>query len=302
MANFEQKKRRFDNFSRQNYRLLGVALLASSAIFMSTRYPEKIEPVRHYVVQGLEPILRIVTYPQRIYHTLSETFASQHQLVQENRLLNSLLLQQSVQLQQLHELKAENIRLQALVESMVDSADNFIYAQVLSASPQPQQHVVLLNKGLREGVHVGYPVLDAKGVMGQVIESTQRVSQVMLISDSRHALPVRVRRTQQGAILKGTGDAQRLKLEYAAESMDIKEGDLLETSGAGLYFPAGYPVASVADINKSTGKAFAQIYAKPLAQLQSSQQVIILFKQATPPVKIEILPLLPTSPTKEITP
>lgn len=293
MEHFERKKRRFDSFSMQSYRLLGVALVVSAIMFVDLRYPQWVEPIRHYALQLFEPVLRLLSYPQRIYDVTNESLLSHHQLLQENKLLKSLLLQKSVQMQQVSELKAENMRLLALVESGVNLDDNFIYAQILSASSQPQQHVVLLNKGLREGIKVGYPVLDATGVMGQVIEASHRLSQVMLIADNRHALPVRVRRTQQGAILKGMGNTQRLKLEYAAETMDIKEGDILETSGVGLYFPAGYPVAKVSEVKKHTGKAFAQIYATPLAHLDSSQHVIVLFKQASLPVNVQVVPVLP---------
>lgn len=294
MAIFEQKRRRFDSFSTQSYRLLGVAVIAGAAMLLDARYPQWVAPVRHYSLQLFEPVLRLLSYPERIYHAANDSVLSQQQLLQENHLLKSVLLQNAVQQQQVSELKAENIRLRALVDSGVNLVDDFIYAQVLSASPQPQQHVIMLNKGLREGIKVGYPVLDATGVMGQVIEATHRLSQVMLIADSRHALPVRIRRTQQGAILKGIGDTQRLKLEYAAESMNIKEGDILETSGVGLYFPVGYPVATVSEVNKTTGKAFAQIYATPLAHLDSSQHVIVLFKQALPPATIEVMPVLPS--------
>lgn len=294
MAIFEQKRRRFDSFSTQSYRLLGVAIIAGAAMFVDARYPQWVAPVRHYSLQLFEPVLRLLSYPERIYQAANDSVLSQQQLLQENHLLKSVLLQTSVQQQQVSELKAENMRLRALVDSGVSLVDDFIYAQVLSASPQPQQHVIMLNKGLREGIKVGYPVLDATGVMGQVIEATHRLSQVMLIADNRHALPVRIRRTQQGAILKGIGDTQRLKLEYAAESMNIKEGDILETSGVGLYFPAGYPVATVSEVSKTTGKAFAQIYATPLAHLDSSQHVIVLFKQASPPAIIEVIPVLPS--------
>ena len=293
MASFERHKKRLDVWSTQGYVLLAVCIIAASLMFIDIRYPHWLEPVRHYVQQVFEPIPRVLSYPQRMLDALQDTLLPPQHLHQENKLLKSLLLQQSVQLQQLTELKAENMRLRTLLETSTTLNDNFIYAQVLSASPQPQQHIVMLNKGLREGVKVGYPVLDATGVMGQVIEATHRLSQVMLIADNRHALPVRVRRTQQGAILKGTGDTQRLKVEYASENMDIKEGDILETSGMGLYFPAGYPVAKVTDVQKMTGKAFAQIYAIPLAKLDSSDHVIVLFKYAPPVVEAQITPISP---------
>ena len=155
MAYFGQKKRRFDNFSSQSYQLWFVIVAVACLIFVNVQYPQKVEPVRHYALQLFEPVLRLLSYPQRVYQTLNNVLTSQQRLVQENRLLNSLLLQKSVQLQQVSELKAENMRLRALVESSVNVSDDFLYAQVLSASPQPQQQVIMLNKGLREGIKVG---------------------------------------------------------------------------------------------------------------------------------------------------
>lgn len=292
MDNFERQKRRLDVWSSQGYGLLTVCVVAAALMFVDIRYPQYLEPARHYVQQIFEPIPRVLSYPQRMIEAAQQVLLPPQHLHQENKLLKSLLLQQSVQLQQLTEIKAENIRLRTLLETSTTLNDNFIYAQILSVSPQPQQYVVTLNKGLREGIKVGYPVLDATGVMGQVIEATHRLSQVMLIADNRYALPVRVRRTQQGAILKGMGDTQRLSVEYASENMDIKEGDILETSGMGLYFPAGYPVATVSDVQKMSGKAFAKIYAVPLATLDSSEHVIVLFKQAPPLTEAHITPLL----------
>jgi rod shape-determining protein MreC len=181
LEHFERKKRRFDSFSMQSYRLLGVALVAGAVMFVDLRYPQWVEPVRHYALQLFEPVLRLLSYPERIYNVANDSVLSHQQLLQENKLLKSLLLQKSVQMQQVSELKAENMRLLALVESGVNLDDNFIYAQVLSASSQPQQHMILLNKGLREGIKVGYPVLDATGVMGQVVEASHRLSQVMLL-------------------------------------------------------------------------------------------------------------------------
>ena len=140
--------------------------------------------------------------------------------------------------------------------------DHILNAEIISIDPNPNHRVFTLNKGLREGVTVGLPVLDAKGIMGQIVESTARLSSLMLISDSRHAIPVRVVRTGDRAILTGMGDNSRLRLDYLPESADIKVGDELVTSGLGDSFPAGYPVAMISDVKHQQGSEFTEAYAK----------------------------------------
>jgi rod shape-determining protein MreC len=277
---FQRQKRRFNLLPSHSYRLLLAIIMGAGLFWLDTRYPTVVEPVHHYGQQLIEPFLRLLSYPQRIINELDQVLRTPQSLRQENKLLSRVIVQQSVELQQLAELKAENERLRALINMQSRLDENLVNAEVISSAVQLEQQVLMLNKGLREGLQVGYPVLDAKGVMGRIVESSSRLAKVMLLTDSRHAIPVRVKRTQAHAILKGTGEHNRLRLEYAPDSIDIKQGDILESSGMGQYYPTGYLVAVVTEVQKIGGTHFANVIAQPLADLNHSKQVIVVFKQA----------------------
>ncbi len=295
-------KRRFDDIPAGGYRLLLAVLCASALTFFDSRYAEQFQQVRHESQQLLEPLNRILSYPNRFVVGMSERLRTQKSLYEENKTLQAALLQTSVQLQQLAESRAENTRLRALLDSTLSINDHILNAEIISIDPNPNHRVFTLNKGLREGVTVGLPVLDAKGIMGQIVESTARLSSLMLISDSRHAIPVRVVRTGDRAILTGMGDNSRLRLDYLPESADIKVGDELVTSGLGDSFPAGYPVAMISDVKHQQGSEFTEAYAKPIAELDSSRHVIVLFRQSLHDEQPVILPENATSETNYASP
>ena len=295
-------KRRFDDIPAGGYRLVLAVLCASALTFFDSRYAEQFQQVRHESQQLLEPLNRILSYPNRFVEGMSERLRTQKSLYEENKTLQAALLQTSVQLQQLAESRAENTRLRALLDSTLSINDHILNAEIISIDPNPNHRVFTLNKGLREGVTVGLPVLDAKGIMGQIVESTARLSSLMLISDSRHAIPVRVVRTGDRAILTGMGDNSRLRLDYLPESADIKVGDELVTSGLGDSFPAGYPVAMISDVKHQQGSEFTEAYAKPIAELDSSRHVIVLFRQSLHDEQPVILPENATSETNYASP
>ncbi|MEN9429969.1 MAG: hypothetical protein RJA86_828 [Pseudomonadota bacterium] len=295
-------KRRFDDIPAGGYRLVLAVLCASALTFFDSRYAEQFQQVRHESQQLLEPLNRILSYPNRFVVGMSERLRTQKSLYEENKTLQAALLQTSVQLQQLAESRAENTRLRALLDSTLSINDHILNAEIISIDPNPNHRVFTLNKGLREGVTVGLPVLDAKGIMGQIVESTARLSSLMLISDSRHAIPVRVVRTGDRAILTGMGDNSRLRLDYLPESADIKVGDELVTSGLGDSFPAGYPVAMISDVKHQQGSEFTEAYAKPIAELDSSRHVIVLFRQSLHDEQPVILPENAISETNDASP
>jgi rod shape-determining protein MreC len=162
--------------------------------------------------------------------------------------------------------------------------DRVIVGEVVGVSPDPFSHEIVINKGLSDGVSPGQAILDAHGLMGQVVRSSQITSRVLLVSDSSHAVPVEVVRNGLRAILLGTGDTDTLDLVHVPDTADIREGDLLVSSGLGGRFPRGYPVAEVSRIVKEPGKPFVSIEATPSAQLSQSRLVLVVFppKSAAP--------------------
>ncbi len=136
---------------------------------------------------------------------------------------------------------------------------------------------MLINKGSSSGVTLGQPVLDARGVMGQVVEVMPYSSRVLLITDSNHSIPVQVNRNGLRAIASGTGNPESLELRYVTDRADIREGDLLVTSGMGQRFPVGYPVAVVSEVQRNTGQPFTRIQALPAANLNRSRYLLLVF-------------------------
>jgi rod shape-determining protein MreC len=136
---------------------------------------------------------------------------------------------------------------------------------------------LLIDKGEKDGVFLGQPVLDARGLMGQVVEVMPYSARVLLLTDTTHSIPVQVNRNGLRAIASGTGNPERLELRHVADTADIKEGDLLISSGLGQRFPAGYPVATVKEVIHDTGQPFAIIRAEPTSALNRSRYVLLVF-------------------------
>jgi rod shape-determining protein MreC len=211
----------------------------------------------------------------------SGALTSEKDLRAENeRLKIEVLIYQRKQ-QQMAALAAENVRLRQLLNGKDMLQDRVLIAELMGVSPNPLSHIVMINRGSREGVYEGQPVLDAFGLMGQVVEVDEDTSRVLLISDSTHAIPVQVNRNGVRAIAEGTGDLNRLSLRHVSINADIREGDILVSSGLGERFPVGYPVAEVEQVVRNSGQAFARVIARPMARLDRSRHVLLVFDTHT---------------------
>jgi rod shape-determining protein MreC len=135
---------------------------------------------------------------------------------------------------------------------------------------------VVLNTGKRDGAYVGQPVLDAKGIMGQIVDVGPITSTVLLISDSKSAVPVRNNRTGERAILVGTNDIEELSLINLPKTSSIHPGDVLVTSGLDRHYPEGYPVGLVEQVNSIPGDDFVKVKVKPVALLNRNRLVLLI--------------------------
>ena len=148
---------------------------------------------------------------------------------------------------------------------------------VLSVDLDPYRQRFDLNRGLVDGVYVGQALIDATGVVGQVVRVGPLTSEAVLITDADHAVPVAVNRNQLRTIAVGTGDTRRLRLPYLTNNSDIVVGDLLMSSGLGGVFPAGYPVGRVLEVRVRPDQAFADVIAEPVSALDRDREVLLLW-------------------------
>lgn len=224
----------------------------------------------------IEPLVHLVELPVRALRGVQTYGRSYEQLLDENEQQKQQLLDQSADLQRLATLEEENRRLRALLDASTAQAYDYRFAELVQVNLDPLSHRVTIDRGRDDGTFEGQAVIDGHGVMGQV-ESVQRHhASVRLISDPDHALPVQILRTGQRTVAYGTGQPGRLSLPNLPLQSDVRVGDRLVTSGLGDRFPAGFPVAEVLSIERDPGAAFAQVYARPLADLDRGREVLLV--------------------------
>lgn len=236
-----------------------------------------LDTVRKAIGATVYPLRVIVDAPVSLWLWTQETTASRNVLRLENARLNAERLLTRARLQRYSALEAENARLRVMLEARTQVRDQVRIAEIMSASSNPFRHVLVVDKGTRDGVYNGQTLVDANGVVGQIIEAGILSSQSILISDPDHALPVEVNRTGLRTIAVGTGDYELLDLPFLPNNADIVRGDLLVTSGLGGAFPAGYPVAVIDSITRIPQEPFAVVTAKPSAALNQIREVMLIW-------------------------
>jgi len=266
------------------YGLLAVVLMAMD---QRGHYVPRFRSAMEYLV---EPAYHVVEWPIGATRNLFTQFQSRRSLRHENDRLSKQLLSQEAALQRLAALTEENRRLRSLFEGAQGQEFEYRFAELLHVDLDPFSHKVLIDRGFRDGIIIGQAVIDGAGVMGQIEDVHLHYSTVRLISDPNHALPVQINRTGLRTVAFGTGETGFLSMPNVPREADIREGDLVVTSGLGDRFPGGYPVARVSAINREEGLTFAQVEAEPLAALDRGREVLLInspepLMRAEPPVE-----------------
>ena len=260
-------------------RLLVLAVLAVALMVVDARF-DLLKPARKQASLVLMDAYWITDLPGRVWEGVASQFGSRTELVAENENLKTENLLLQGRMQKLAALTEQNVRLRELLNSSALVNEKVEVAELIGMDPNPFTHRIIINKGERDGVVLGQPVLDARGLMGQVVELMPYTSRVLLLTDTTHSIPVQVNRNGLRAIASGTGNPERLELRHVADTADIKEGDLLVSSGLGQRFPAGYPVATVKEVIHDSGQPFAIVRAVPTAALNRSRYLLLVFSDS----------------------
>jgi rod shape-determining protein MreC len=261
-----------------------VVLVVVSIVMMTIDHRQQhMDSVRQALSLIVYPVQYIVNLPDAAGEWWGEALTSRRKLLEENRELKDRQLFLQTELLKLEALEAENYRLRELLDSSADLKQPVLIAELVSADMAPFSRQIVLNKGSRHNVREGQPILDANGVMGQVVRVGALSSTAMLLTDPSHAIPVEINRNGLRAIAQGTGDAFRLELSHLPRNADIVQGDLLITSGLGGRFPPGYPVAVVTVVERHMDSPFASVSAEPLAHLESTRVVLLVMPDTKSP-------------------
>ncbi len=257
-------------------RFLLISIVSASLMLLDHR-EEHLARIRQALSLVVYPIQVGVDLPFAGWRLASRALTDQSALLEENSQLRSERLAVDVRLQRLAALEAENDRLRAMLDSSARVSDRVLVVEILAVDLDPYRQRFTINRGLNDGVYIGQALLDADGVVGQIVRVELMTSEVVLISDADHALPVAINRNGLRTIVVGTGDSSRLRLPYLTNNADIEPGDLLMSSGLGGIFPSGYPVGRVLEVHRRPGQSFAEVIAEPAAQLDRDREVLLVW-------------------------
>lgn len=257
------------------HRLVLVLFCSALLIFFDHKMAS-FESVRGYLQSLVSPLQYLANTPKQLMTWASTNLTTRQQLLIENQQyrLNELNFHEEAML--LDILKQENDRLRSLLASPLRSEIKKMVAEVISVDSDPYSHQIVINRGAGDGVYEGQPVLDALGIVGQILHVGQTSSRVILISDISHAVPVRIQRNGLRLLASGSGQIDRLTHNFVPQSADIKTGDLLVTSGLGGKYPEGYPVAKVSFVSNDESREFVRVFSTPVAQIDRLRYLLLL--------------------------
>jgi len=230
----------------------------------------------------IQPFWSVAGLPGQVENVLSEYWLSRHQLVKENRQLREQWLLAQAQLTRLENIQRDNARLHERLNVVEHSGLDVQLVRILNIDLDPVRQRLVLAAGRTQGLEVGQAVIDADGLIGQIIEVGRAHSTVLLLTDPDHAVPVTVARTGVRLIAWGRGD--RLELRNIPLSAGVEVGDHIITSGLGGRFPAGFPVGTVLNLHSDDTHTFLIGELQPAAHLDRGRDVLVLRNVSVPVV------------------
>ncbi|HEV7432958.1 MAG TPA: rod shape-determining protein MreC [Steroidobacteraceae bacterium] len=241
------------------------------------------EHIRYGLEAAAYPVQVAVNSPLAAWHWMTDSFSTRGTLRTENKQLHTQI--QELQLATLRQqaLEHENAQLRELQAALPPLIKKWLVAEVIGVDSGILRQRLIINKGKHQGVQLNEPVVDSSGILGQVAHIGPWSSEVILITDPEHAIPVQVARNGLRTIAVGAGNADELLLPYLAANSDVKSGDLLTSSGLGGVFPAGYPVGHITGVRREANQLLAQVRAEPQAKVDRTREVMLIeFDPANP--------------------
>lgn len=260
-----------------SFRLLVFVATAMCLMIVDHR-TQYLSKIREYLSVLSYPVEVAVTVPSNVYDWSSRNLASRNALLEENQRLEKDLLLLKARLQKMESLEKRLEELQALVKSSKDLGEEVAIAQILRVELDPYRQLVTVNKGSNDEVFQGQAVIDSNGVAGQVRRVSLAKSEITLITDPTHTIPVESVRTGLRTVAVGSSDGT-LSLPYLPTTTDVTKDDLFVSSGLGGQFPRGYPVCEIVEVLHDPGRGFSTIKATPVAKLDTTRELLLVWKK-----------------------
>jgi len=281
-------------------KLVMFSALSFGLMFADQHY-NIVQPARWVLSLIVFPVQWVALRPQVLWDHFDDVFESKQDALSAVEQARTQLLKQSVRASQVEQLLLENRDLRQLLQLRERLGSPAMAAEVLYEAADPFTRKMILDKGALQGVQTSSPVMDEQGILGQVTRVHPLVSEITLVTDREHSIPVLNTRTgARGVAFGESGGAPLLELRYMATNADIEEGDMLTTSGVDGVYPPGIPVARVVKIERRADSVFARILCESLARVQGARHVMVLEPVKLTQPSFKELPLPPQPPVKGV--
>ncbi|ASI95353.1 rod shape-determining protein MreC [Vibrio rotiferianus] len=253
------------------------AVIVSASLMLADSRLDTFSSVRYLLNSMVAPIQYAANLPRTMFDGAFERMNTRQTLLENSRSLKREVLRLKSELILLDQYKEENQRLRKLLGSSFVRDEKKVVTEVMAVDTSPYRHQVVVDKGKIDGVYVGQPVINEKGIVGQVTFVAAHNARVLLLTDAKNAIPVQVIRNDIRVIASGNGEIDEIQLEHIPTSTDIQVGDLLVTSGLGGIYPEGYPVANVTVVDHDTRQEFASIKAEPVVEFDRLRYLLLIW-------------------------
>ena len=224
----------------------------------------------------VQPLWMVAGWPGRMAARVYDDAGTLGSLTEENRRLRNEALVNRARMARMQTLVADNARLRGLLDAAQRGGLDVQLAPILDIDLDPTRQRLVLDAGSNDGARVGQSVIDAGGLLGQIIDATPMHASVLLLTDPDHAVPVVIARNGVRLVAYGRGRSDLLALASIPLSSDVKVGDAIVTSGLGGRFPPGFPVGTITALRPDESRAFLVGDVKPAAQLDRGRDVLLL--------------------------
>uniref|UniRef100_UPI00333E61A1 rod shape-determining protein MreC n=1 Tax=Castellaniella defragrans TaxID=75697 RepID=UPI00333E61A1 len=267
--------RLFKHGPSADVRLFLLLILSLTLLVVDAR-SALLAPVRQALAVAIYPFQRVALAPRDVIDYI-DSWTQAAALARDER---DALRRQRIEMAQLSthaaQLTAENEQLRRLLNISEEIPQQSVAVEVFYVPPNAFSHRLVFNKGARDGIQPGMPVIDEGGVVGQIVRVTPFSSEAALLIDDQVSIPVQVLRNGLRLIAFGSNEVGKIEVRYLTASADVREDDTLVTSGIGGLFPAGLPVGRVEKVDRDPGTGFAMAVAQPLSHPERYRHFLVL--------------------------
>lgn len=197
-------------------------------------------------------------------------------LRQRNADLEEALAQFQSELVELREIASDYQRLTELLDYTTRATNQeFVAADVINVDQTSLLRTITINRGARDGITPGMPVVSGQGLIGRILDVSANASRVLLITDRNSAISARLQTTRvEGSVLGQLSGNLRMSMIPLGQPIGV--GDLVITSGLGGNFPPDIVIGVVTSIRQFEFELYQEAEVTSLNNFDTLEFVLVM--------------------------